>query len=421
MHIQTHILRCVAAIVLSATAPGLSGLQAATTDHAHQRLVADPALTLRELVDRTLSRGPAIGELESQAREANAWDSHASNWLSAAPSLALRYQTDRFNRNDGLEEYEAGLLLHLWRWGEKSATAAFATTLDRETEATRAALRWEVAGAVRQALWRVATAEIDHSMAERSAALAERLKAKVERAQELGDLPLGDVLIARSNHLEAVNTLIEKEALLLDAERAFAILTQDSVRPPFAAEPKSAVTELPQDHVLIRWLNSQINRASAARDRVEKSSRGSPALLLGPKREQAPNDPQQHDSIGVTLSFPFATGSHAAPQIAAADRELAGVVAERDRQLRRLQLMFHEAVHELEVATAQLQAAARSTELAAQQIEMGSTAFESGELNLLNLLQIQRTALAAERHAALLKADLNRSIAQYNQAVGDTP
>lgn len=414
MHTITAILSCTWLLLLASA-------HAAEAGHDHQRLVTDPGLTLAELVTRTVARAPSIGELASQAELAAAWDARASNWLSASPALSLRYQTDRFNRKDGLREYEAGLALPLWRLGEKSATAAFAGSLDREAATARMQLRWEVAGAVRRVLWRVADAEIDHAIAMRSADIVGSLMAKVERAQELGDVAVGDVLIARSSHLRAVNVMIEKEAALLDAEREFVILTQDSIRPEFSAETISKLTDIPADHVMISWLNSQVSRASAARDRIEKSSRGNPSLLLGPKREQGPNEPEHYNSFGVTLNLPFATGTHAGPEIAAAERVLAGVIADRDRELRRLKLMFHEAAHEMMVVNEQLAAADESAALAKRQIEMGDRAFEAGELNLLNLLQIQDTALTAEREVALLGVARSRAIARYNQAVGDTP
>ena len=414
MHITTAILWITLLLPLASA-------HAEDVDHDHLRLTPDPNLTLTELVTRALARAPSVGELESQAAFAAAWDARASNWLSAAPALSMHYRTDHFNGDDGLEEYEAGLTLPLWRWGEKSATTAFASSLDRETETARAQLRWEMAGAVRQGLWQIAAAEIEQAMAKRSADLARRIKVKVERAHELGDTALGDVLIARSNHLQAANALIGKEAALLDAERSFAILTQDTIRPEFKAEHLSKLTEIPAEHALIIWLNSQVMSASAARNRIEKSSRGGPSLLLGPKREQAPNDAEHYNSLGLSLSFPIATGAHAAPEIAAANRALAGIVAKRDRRLRRLQLMFHEAAHELMVVTKQMAVAAESAALAEQQIEMGNRAFEAGELNLLNLLQIQSTALAAQRDAALLSVARSRTIALYNQAVGDTP
>jgi outer membrane protein TolC len=409
------------AILLLILLVAVSRVNGAEIGHEHQSLTPDPALTLSELVTRTLAHAPSLTELESQAGFAAAWNARAASWLGGAPALSLRYQTDRFNSNAGVEEYEAGLELPLWRWREKSASKAFASSLEQESQDALAQLRWEVAGMVRHMLWQVAEAETDHMMAERAAAIAASVMIKVERAHELGDTALGEVLIARSNRLQAVNNVIEKEAALLDAERTYAVLTQGSVRPVFSTERLSHLTALPADHVSVIWLNSQVARASAGRDRIEKASRGRPSLLIGPRWEQAPNDPESYNSLGLTLRFPFATNAYAAPEIAGADVALASATAERDRRLRQLQLMFHEASHELHVVTEQLAAAAESAELARQQIDMGSTAYEAGELNLLNLLLIQSSALAAERQAALLEVARNRAIARYNQAVGDIP
>lgn len=394
---------------------------AAEHDHDHKGLTTDPGLTLSELVDRALARTPERFELASQAELASAWELKASSWLSNAPALFLRYQTDRFNQNDNLEEYEAGLELPLWRWGEKTATAALAHHLERETDTTTAKLRWEITGALRRGLWAVAQAEVDLDWAQRAADLARGIAAKVQRAHDLGDLAQTDVLIASSNQLQATNLLIEKQAELVDTKQNFASLTQGSLRPAFTQEVISTLTELPSEHVLLVWLNSQVDRASAERDRLRKSSRGSPSVLLGSRREQAANDAMRYDSFGVTVRFPIATRAQSAPEIAAAKHRLAGVIAYRDHQLRKLQLMYHDASHTLQVLNEQLAAATIGADLARQQIEMSNMAFDAGEVNLLSLLQIQAAALKTEHLAASLHVAQNLAIALYNQAVGETP
>jgi outer membrane protein, heavy metal efflux system len=408
-------------IVITLLLTGYSAEVHAAELNKHHRLSTDPSLTLQALVDRTVQATPTRLALRSHKQLGAAWETRASSWIADSPALTLRYQTDRFNEHADLQEYEAGLELPLWRWGERSATAAFARSLDKESQHALAHLRWELAGVVRQSLWQIAEAELDLEMATKSASLAAKANAKVKRAHQLGELPKSDALIAQSNALQANTVLWEKEAALVDAEQTFASLTQGSTMPSFTPETLSRTTELPADHVLVQWLNSQVASAKAAHKRIAKSSRGSPSLLLGPRREQAANDPEYVDSFGVTLRLPFGTRAHSAPAVATAAQALAHATAHRDRQLRSLQLMFHEAAHNLRVITEQLTANQTRAALADEQINMAERAFDAGELNVLDLMQIQKTALSAQRQSGLLNIAHHRAIAAYNQAVGETP
>jgi outer membrane protein TolC len=52
---------------------------------------------------------------------------------------------------------------------------------------------------------------------------------------------------------------------------------------------------------------------------------------------------------------------------------------------------------------------------------MGVLAYQKGELELIDLLRLQRNSNAAERQLARLQIEQNRQIAFYNQAVGVLP
>jgi hypothetical protein len=52
---------------------------------------------------------------------------------------------------------------------------------------------------------------------------------------------------------------------------------------------------------------------------------------------------------------------------------------------------------------------------------MGELAYEKGELELIDLLKIQATAIDARRQVSRLEIGQKRQTALYNQAVGDLP
>ena len=60
-------------------------------------------------------------------------------------------------------------------------------------------------------------------------------------------------------------------------------------------------------------------------------------------------------------------------------------------------------------------------DIAIQHLEMMQMSFESGEINLLDLLKIQARSLEAIQNAKEQEVKLQRNVALYNQAVGVLP
>ena len=68
-----------------------------------------------------------------------------------------------------------------------------------------------------------------------------------------------------------------------------------------------------------------------------------------------------------------------------------------------------------------LGAARERSSLTTRHHAMGMTAYEQGEIDLMNLLKLQKAALSSIRRVDLLETDGKRLAALYNQAVGVTP
>jgi outer membrane protein TolC len=86
-----------------------------------------------------------------------------------------------------------------------------------------------------------------------------------------------------------------------------------------------------------------------------------------------------------------------------------------------LELDLHEAGHRLDVARQNLATARQRAELAERHAELGRRAYEQGEMDLMDLLRLQNSAVAAQRQLARLEVEVDRQTAAYNQAVGDIP
>ena len=413
-----HAWRALACAVL---AIGMAASAEELPGHAHEPLAVDPSLTLSGAVDAALADFPDTVTLAARQDEALAWDDRGNSWLADRPSLMLRYQTDRYGSNVNLDEYEAGVVLPMWNPGGRDAVQRYGDALFLESAEAGPALRWQVAGRVRTALWGVARAETDHELAEQSLDTARRLLGVVERRHELGDVAMSDVLLAQASYLEFQTALIEASAALLDAERTYRTITGLERRPAFVPESLSPAEEITDDHPALAFANAAVARADADVEVAERTVNTGTSVLIGARRERPPFGTEFDDSIGVTLNIPFGGSAHRNTEISKSARAASAARAERNRQLRELTLALHEAAHGLNVVSQNIEAASARLEFAEQHQAMGEVAYEKGELELIDLLKIQATAIAARRQLAGLTIDEKRQTALYNQAVGETP
>ena len=393
----------------------------AVPGHEDAALPVDEALTLSAAIDIAFANYPQTANLPARSDQASAWSDRGNSWLADRPSLTARYQSDRMGSDNGLREYEAGISLPLWNPGGRRSVRRFGEALTIESEAAASALRWEVAGLLRSALWDIALAENEHELAEEALAMAERLARSVERRYELEDVALADVLLARTSFLEAQTELIAASAGVLDAERSFRSVTGMERRPPFTGETLSTRSDIDVDHPALEFANAEVDRAAAGVSVAEKTANTGATLLIGPRSERPAFAAEADDSVGITLSVPFGGTAHRRTEISAAARAAAATRAARDQQLRDLTLALHEAAHSLSIVDQNLAAASDRLALAERHQAMGELAYEKGELDLIDLLKLQTTTIAAKRQVTRLQIDEKRQTAFYNQAVGVLP
>lgn len=387
----------------------------------HEPVVELDSLTLTAVIDRAVLRYPEAALPPAQAAQADAWRQRSASRIAGTPSFSFRYQSDRWGADDGLEEYEGGLQLPLWRRGERKAARTFARAMGAVAMTADSGLRWRVAGELRQVFWDLAAAEAELRAAQDNLVVLDQLAAAVQRRHELGDVAIGEVLLADSARLAAESMSVDAEALLVDAEHQYQTLAGIDTRPPFVVEPLSTLGEITPMHPALAAAEAQLERARSRVDLVRRNARGSPSLLIGPRWERPPLTDDYEDSIGLTFTLPLSGTAHANTTVADAQAAAATALAVRDRVLRRLDLAFHEARHGLEVAQAQLETNHRRATLTAQHAKLGRTAYDAGEMDLMDLLRLEEAAIAARRAHERAVITVNRQIAAYNQAVGVLP
>ncbi len=382
----------------------------------------DPALTLGQLLEETLEKYPDRLINEALTQEADALQQRGDSWLAGSTALALDYGDDRISSRDGSREASAKLEFTIWNWGQRSAAQQVAEQAHTSAAKQSAAVKLEVAGQVRDALWTIALAENRLQQAQINLNISKQLLDKVARRVELGDLPRADLLLVQSEHLQNQTLLTQAEAELMHSRKSYANLTQTTRIPANYQEILSPLESIQPNHPMLEAVNALIARKQADIEWTKTTDTiNQPKVSIGSKTnwDQRGSDDLHSANVGVVI--PFGHSTYDAPEIAAAHLELNRALAQREHLQRLLEKNLHEAEHGLEVTRAELSIAKQMKDLAEQHLQMMQISFEVGEINLLDLLKTQSRNLEAIRNAKQQEITLQRNIALYNQAVGVMP
>lgn len=382
---------------------------------------SDQSPSLHEAVQAAYERSPTRQVLAARVQEVASLARRADSWIADSPALALRYQSDAVGSDDGLREYEAGVDLPMWRWGERDANRAIARFEGDALGHSELALRLAVAGAVRDGIWELALRQNNYELARREWQAALRLEQDISKRVELGELAKTDGMLARTETLRRQSTALLAEAELAHARDQYRALTGLERLPSDPSEVVSARDAIDPEHPALAEAAAEVRAAQARIRAVRAGAGGKPQLLLGGKRERGLAEDDYIDSLGVSFTLPIGTNAHTGVQRAEAARALAEAQARYDDLQRKLRIRLHEAQHSLAAAGAALTLAGEQNGLAQENLRLARIAFSLGEIDLVELLSVQSLAFTAERNRRELTIMREHAVARYNQAVGVLP
>lgn len=379
-------------------------------------------LTLAQAFELAWQRTPAAQALTGRQGQSRAEADLAAAWTPAAPKVTLGALSDRFNNNSaGWQEWEAELAVPLWLPGQRDAQQALAQAQQSLVGSQAAAQRLELAGTVRDAWWRLATAANAGVLAQGRLDWAKALQADVDRRWRAGEMARTDANIARTEVQAAEAEAIE--TIRGERQAQFAWRTLTGVPPPAALdeEAPAAASAEPGANPRLLALDAAIQRVRARARLQDKSAREAPELTLRVLREHGSAAEPYANAIGVKLSIPFSSGPRLASEGAGIAAEL--VEAEAQAQQLREQLRF-----EVDAARADVQAAERRlalagtrAELAAETLQLLQRAFTLGEADLATLLRARAAAFDAQSERERQRIARGAAISQLNQALGVLP
>ncbi|MGI9212872.1 MAG: TolC family protein [Methylococcaceae bacterium] len=415
---KTYLTQCgVLCLLLSA----LASADDRVVDH-HDELTTDSTLTLAQVVDAAFDKYPDSILVAAYEDEARALDRRTASWIAGYPMLYLQWIDDRTFDSRGRVEVQTGYQVPLWLWNQRQASGAMAREARKHTDQFAKALRHEVAGQVREVLWNLKLVENRHRLAEKIYEVASKLTDVVRRRVELGDLARADLLLAEADQLEKKTALIQAEAEVMHARKAYFNITRLTHVPERFDESPSTIKQIEPEHPAMASANGLIERAHAEVDYVRHSKQGNqPTILLGTQHDRSTRRENFGTETNLVFQLPIGGDAYNGPFVAAANVTLNRAIAQRETLARELEKALHEADHNLEVDQAALDIATRRKVIAETQLTMNRLAFDAGEISLIDYLRITASAEAAIRDAAEWRIRVQRDIAVHNQVIGVSP
>ena len=386
-----------------------------------------PKSGLAIAVEQAWRLNPQAAGLDAREAEARAAQDVATGLTPEPGSVSIGNLNDRFNRNQGKQEYEVELAVPLWLPGQKAAREAEAASRIDEAVARRSAVRLEVSGELREAWWALATARSARILAARRLETARALETDVMRRYKVGELSRIDANLAQTETHAASAELVETEATLLQAEQAVQTLIGSPA--PKILDEESPTTrrivgeagDSAETHPL---LTSTAAVARSARARVQvadESRRAAPELALRVVRERGDFAEAYSNSVGIKLKIPFSSGSQVRRETSAAQAEANQADAELLRTQTRVRLDAERAQRNLQAAERQLAMAQERRQLSAENLRLAEKAFSLGESDLATLLRIRAAAFDADAFFDRQRVARAAAISRLNQAQGVLP
>lgn len=390
-------------------------------DH-YDELVFDESLTLGQTVEAAFEKYPQSALIAAFENGAKALERRSASWIAGYPSIYLQWIDDKAFAGRGTVQIQTGYQIPVWMWGQRAASKAVAEQAQQSTALLARAIKHEVAGLVRDALWNLRLVENRYELAERIYEVSRQLTALVQRRVDVGDLARADLLLAESDELEKKTAVVQAEAEVMHARKSYSNLTRLERAPKFFEEEQSPRGTFDESHPALAVANALIERAQAEVEFTRRSKQGNqPSILVGTQHERGTRKEGYNNETNLVLQIPIGGEAYNAPFVAEANIVLTQRLTDRDILFRQLEKALHEAIHNLQVDRAALTIADRRREIAESQLRMSRLAFETGEISLIDYLKIQATAQAAIRDAEQRAILLQRDIAVYNQVVGVTP
>jgi len=377
-------------------------------------------LTMQQLLNYVYQQQPELLISDIKQQQINAHQQLADAPFAASPIVSLSHNNDVIGSSDGLQEWEGVIDLPLWLDGQQQQQRQVGQSLAAELPAYQRYLKLKASGLLRQTLWQVVAAEMAVQETHQQLEKAKQLKQAVTTKIEAGEIASSDGILVDAHLIKSEQAFISTFSELRHAKQRYYRLTQQSHLPSDYQETPSSKQRIDNSHPYIAMQLQKIERLKAEQGVAKYSDAEHSTLSLGVRRERGSYDESFNHSLGIGFSMPFDN----APYQKTAMADAAMAVADAEIELRNMHYQLTELLNqeltELEFKRQQLTVLKKHYKTTQQYVKVQTNAFDFGEISLTELLRSQ--TLESESHLQLLRMqfDINQTISEINQALGQT-
>lgn len=381
--------------------------------------MADNQSPLREYLESAWMRSSAQAELQAKKAEAEAYKEQADGWRSSASSLVLTYQTDQSSssKRDGFEEYELAVSTPVWGITQRQKRQGIANKKLQANSTQIELSRLELAGQVRSRYWDAASKNLIHEELQDHIEHARQTEALVQKRVEAGDLATSDLLLAQQQVLQSEVELQRSEALAQEAQSEFEALTGMPWR-NIGFVPIELSATAP--HPVLAHLQALIASQRAKMAMPVESSEVTPKIGLL-VRQESDDFTAVRQRLGVQLDLPLGTDVINTPAKRALESELAALQAQLVYENEAITKRVESAKRSVGLQRKALSMAEDQLALTQQHLQMVQTAFDLGEMGLVELLRSIASVHIAKISQMQQGVNLARAISTLNQNKGLLP
>lgn len=345
------------------------------------------AQTLGQALDAAWGRYPPAASLSQKHDEAKARQALAESPTPAPSSLSVAHVNDRTASNAGNRSWEIEWSTPVWLPGQRRARIQEAAATGVEVTAQADLWRWQLAGEVREAWWRVAAARQAQALAQERLQAAQELAALVQRRVKAGDLSRMDGNLAQAESLAAQSEVVDATSAVRDAESGYRMLTGVDAPAQLPAELAPGDGADLNAHPWVRAAQASVNVAHERLVVVDASRRDAPELALRWTTERSDMSQPYAQAVGIKVTLPLSSDYRMKQEGAAARAEVAQRESELTQTHNQVALTRAKAQGELDAAKGQLALAQEQVRLTRDNLELAKRSFELGEFDLPTYLR----------------------------------
>ncbi|WP_157313898.1 TolC family protein [Chitinibacter sp. GC72] len=345
--------------------------------------------------------------------------------ISAANSL-----DQQLLPKQGAREYEVELGIPLWQWGQKERLQAQLQHAGDAEQSQLLLARWELAGAVREAVWAARIAQHEQALAQQKVILLQKTVDDLARQLKAGEVAPLDHNLANQALLEAQLQLAERTQQAGASVQHFQALVGEQTPLPDRAEtlvadkaetftPNAEVSRVGHPQRLL-W-QAQARLAQSQLAQAQFDTRDTPELAFSLTRERGDVAEAYQNRGRISLRIPFGSDGRTQARISSANLELITAQTGAQRAERQIGAQQQAATQALELAKQNVEFQRKNLQFANQAWNWQQRSYRAGQTSLSAYLMAQTAFL--ERSFAAQRAELELGLAhsRYLQTLGVLP